>query len=321
MNSNPLSQNIIRYRKAAGLTQERLGKLLSVSTQAVSHWERGGAPDVTLLPKLASALGCSIDELFNFSSAKPADISNMLREELNRTPEEQRFSRSNELAWDLFKSSIGAYDEQGDTLYQIANLHEHVDRKQQKHLSSVPTLVSYISDGGIMRASVAEDFQYTLIMPEPEDGYAALMKNEEEYIRLFRLLVKPYRLRTLAYFHTRQQYSFTAALLAKDLQIGQELAEEILTELGQHNLLQISQLETPDGLINTYTTRLDCQLIPFLYFGAEFMRSVGQRSLGFHARHTPLLRGALGENGLSPHWVTTSAKKGGLLNYGKYGMD
>lgn len=31
MSSNPLSQNIAKYRKAAGLTQEDLGRLLNVS--------------------------------------------------------------------------------------------------------------------------------------------------------------------------------------------------------------------------------------------------------------------------------------------------
>ena len=111
-----------------------------------------------------------------------------MREEFVRTPEELRFSKANDLAWELFKSAIGAYDNQGDMLYQVANIHERINRKQYKDPTSVPTIISYDSDDGIMKASVAEDFQYTLIMPEPEDGYAALMKNEEEYLRLFRLL-------------------------------------------------------------------------------------------------------------------------------------
>lgn len=59
---------------------------------------------------------------------------------------------------------------------QVANIHERINRKQYKDPTSVPTIISYDSDDGIMKASVAEDFQYTLIMPEPEDGYAALMK-------------------------------------------------------------------------------------------------------------------------------------------------
>ena len=64
-----------------------------------------------------------------------------------------------------------------------------------------------------------------------------------------------------------------------------------------------------------------CNLIPFLYFGAELMRSLGHYSLIFPARRTALMRGALGENSLSPHWITTAHQEENQLPYGKYGMD
>ena len=241
-------------------------------------------------------------------------------EEFVRTPEELRFSKANDLAWELFKSAIGAYD--NHMLYQVANIHERINRKQYKDPTSVPTIISYDSDDGIMKASVAEDFQYTLIMPEPEDGYAALMKNEEEYLRLFRLLIKPYRLQALAYTHTRQQRSFSAALLAQELKIDLTLAEEALTELGQHNLLMMSQLDTPEGPLNIYQLRPGANMIPFLYFAAELMRSQGQYTLVFPARRMPLMRGPLGEGSLAPQWITAvPEEKENQLPYGKYGMD
>ena len=121
--------------------------------------------------------------------------------------------------------------------------------------------------------------------------------------------------------HTRQQRAFSAALLAEDLQIDSALAEEVLTELGKHNLLMMSQLDTPNGPLNTYQLRPGCNLIPFLYFGAELMRSLGHYSLIFPARRTALMRGALGENSLSPHWITTAHQEENQLPYGKYGMD
>jgi transcriptional regulator with XRE-family HTH domain len=45
-----LSERIAALRKERGLTQEQLGKLCGVSSQAVGKWEKGGAPDVELLP-------------------------------------------------------------------------------------------------------------------------------------------------------------------------------------------------------------------------------------------------------------------------------
>ena len=61
-----IGKNIARFRKAKGWTQAELGELIGVSNQAVSKWELGTtAPDVMLLPALADAFGCYIDELFS----------------------------------------------------------------------------------------------------------------------------------------------------------------------------------------------------------------------------------------------------------------
>ena len=64
MNCDSLSEQIAKFRKAQGLTQEDLAKSVGVSSQAVSRWECGGAPDVTLLPAIADRLGVTIDALF-----------------------------------------------------------------------------------------------------------------------------------------------------------------------------------------------------------------------------------------------------------------
>lgn len=59
-----LSEKISEGRRAAGLTQEKLGALLSVSPQAVSKWEKAEClPDLTLIPALCEALHVSADDL------------------------------------------------------------------------------------------------------------------------------------------------------------------------------------------------------------------------------------------------------------------
>ena len=58
-----ISEVILRERKRLNLTQEELAQALYVSPQAVSNWERGGYPDITLLPSIANFFGISVDEL------------------------------------------------------------------------------------------------------------------------------------------------------------------------------------------------------------------------------------------------------------------
>ena len=65
MKSIIVSEKIKEYRKENHLTQEEFGKLLGVSAQAVSKWERKECyPDITFLPDIASLLCCSVNEFF-----------------------------------------------------------------------------------------------------------------------------------------------------------------------------------------------------------------------------------------------------------------
>ena len=61
-----IGKNIASFRKAKGWTQAELGEKIGVSNQAVSKWEsETSMPDVMLLPVLADAFGCYVDELFS----------------------------------------------------------------------------------------------------------------------------------------------------------------------------------------------------------------------------------------------------------------
>jgi transcriptional regulator with XRE-family HTH domain/DNA-binding MarR family transcriptional regulator len=60
--NKPINEKIIELRKARTLTQENLGELLGVTSQAVSKWEKGDTmPDIMLLPKICEIFGVSID--------------------------------------------------------------------------------------------------------------------------------------------------------------------------------------------------------------------------------------------------------------------
>ena len=61
-----LGENLAKYRKKAGYSQEELADKLGVSRQAVSKWERGEAsPDTENLIALSRLYGVTLDELVN----------------------------------------------------------------------------------------------------------------------------------------------------------------------------------------------------------------------------------------------------------------
>ncbi|MCP1136991.1 helix-turn-helix domain-containing protein [Paenibacillus polysaccharolyticus] len=63
-NLQGMGTKIAQLRRSSGMTQEELGKLLSVSAQAVSKWENSDSlPDLPLIVKIAETFNCSTDYL------------------------------------------------------------------------------------------------------------------------------------------------------------------------------------------------------------------------------------------------------------------
>ncbi len=69
-----IAENLVKYRKAAGLTQLELAERLNYSDKSVSKWERGDAvPDLYVLMQMAELYQVSMDELLSdVPAAKPA---------------------------------------------------------------------------------------------------------------------------------------------------------------------------------------------------------------------------------------------------------
>lgn len=69
-----LSENLRKCRLCKALTQEEIAKLLHVTPQSVSKWERGESyPDITLLPALANIFETSIDMLIGMDKLRAAE--------------------------------------------------------------------------------------------------------------------------------------------------------------------------------------------------------------------------------------------------------
>lgn len=69
-----IGEKIGILRKEKQITQTELAEYLFLAPQTVSRWEVGnGTPEITLLPKIATFFGISIDELFGITNIERAE--------------------------------------------------------------------------------------------------------------------------------------------------------------------------------------------------------------------------------------------------------
>ena len=74
MDQQKIGKLISKLRKEKELTQEQFAEKMGVSINAVSKWERGlSFPDVSLMKKVCTELGISVEELINGELDKSED--------------------------------------------------------------------------------------------------------------------------------------------------------------------------------------------------------------------------------------------------------
>lgn len=260
---------ILKYRKAAGLTQEELGKAVGVSTQAVSRWECGGAPDAALLPAIADTLGVTIDALFGRDGGSvqtEEDAINLLARYIN---DDRIFDGVTDATWiQAFKKLLKSYG--------ILNTPEKPESCETYGMSrdKKQLTVSMLCDNyGVLLCSWAKDMSYISVFPEPEKGYAAYFPDLDRTRELFKVLTRPHVLEMLLELGTEKvQYYFAAEAVAKRLSISCEEAERLMTELKEINILGSSELELENRVVNTYYFMQPAQLIPLLYSARYIMQ-------------------------------------------------
>ena len=69
-----IAENIKKYRKRAGISQDQLSKKANLAFHTIAKIEAGSTPNQTIntVAKIAKALEVSVDDLLNKSKACPA---------------------------------------------------------------------------------------------------------------------------------------------------------------------------------------------------------------------------------------------------------
>ena len=74
-------KKLVALRQAAGLTQQQLADQIGVDQSNIAFWERWGkAPRGEVLPKMAQALGVTVDELLGVAPPKRRVAKGQLQE-------------------------------------------------------------------------------------------------------------------------------------------------------------------------------------------------------------------------------------------------
>lgn len=289
-----LSERIAALRKERGLTQEQLGKMVGVSYQAVGKWEKGGAPDVELLPTLAGQLGVTIDALFGLDGGEQVDVEDTVRRWIVTIPKGQRLNELCRLVWSAMGPAVLLENRDYKTAPEFPRESrcEWMDEADGK-LYPVLRRTSVFQEGGLVFGVNADDMSFVSIWPEPEAGYEAFMAKNNVCRELFQVLAMPHCLELLEYLHSkpaRDYRHYTPGAVAKALSIEVQEAEKLIKALTDLGMMKPATLETEDGVCHSFRTWGYDAIVPLLYF-ARWLTEGGATPITSAGRETPVLRG------------------------------
>ncbi len=279
-----LSERIAALRKERGLTQEQLGKMVGVSSQAVGKWEKGGAPDVELLPLLADKLGVTVDALFGLEGGSRINVEQTVSSWLFSFPERERMNQLCRLVWSVVRCFLPGGLEMPRMDY-LASC-----RANKKHKNQL--MYSQVSGGGGLLLDVhAEDLSFVTLWPEPNEGYAAYWEPMENFRRLFSVLARPGCLELIEELYRRKPKHFIPIVVAKQMDIPFETVVELLEEFEKLHILWSMKLELEEGEVKAYQLAEPISLVPLL-FAAQSLMQAGMNYVYLYDDENPLLRGA-----------------------------
>lgn len=254
---------IKKYRTAKGLTQEQLGELVGVTTQAVSKWERGGVPDAELLPALSGALGVSIDALFGLE--EQSDPIALIRK-LGTMSREEAFNYSFNLCWAI-----------------LNGLHSFTPNLSDDHLKSIyydflqsghghPSFSTIYLDQGALNARTTSDFKHFFLMLEPKNGLRSQLTDLEGVQRVFAALADPDTLKILLSLYTRLNTPVAASLISQNTGISVEKVDRHMERLCEAGCAKRTAIATSEGEIYSYMFDQEDAVVALLCLADEIRK-------------------------------------------------
>lgn len=275
-----LGIHIKKYRTAKGLTQEQLGELVGVTTQAVSKWERGGVPDAELLPALSNVLGVSIDALFGVEE-QSAPLA--LLRKVSSMNKEDAYRYAFDLCWAM-----------------LLGIHPFSSLTSDEHIKSLfhgplrngnePACFSSIyMDQGILNSRTSPDFKHFFLMLEPQNGLQAQLTDLEGIRRVFAALADPDTLKILLYLYTRLNTPVAASLISQNTGFSVEKVDRHMERLCEAGCARRTAIATSEGEIYSYMFDQEDAVVALLCLADEIRHCDDKRIVWEVNRQKPIM--------------------------------
>ena len=274
-----IGQQIKKYRTAKSITQEQLGNIIGVTTQAVSKWERGGTPDAELLPALADALSVSIDALYG---REEQSLTSTIARQICNAPEEEAYKLAFRICWAI---ELGLIQ---DTAMMDDFVGIYIDPDEIVH-DKTDYASKMVRDSGISTARLSPDLHHFFLMLEPKGSIRDQLSDMEELRKVFQIFSDKKLLKIIFYMFSRLNTPIATSLISKSTGMDNNEVDKCMDTLCRHRLAERDMVATENGTINVYTFRHESSIIPLLCFADEIAKDGLKDFLCDFSRTKPLM--------------------------------
>ena len=275
-----IGEQIKKIRIEKGITQEQLGEMIGVTTQAVSRWERGGTPDAEILPSIADVLGVSTDALFGRENR--SFIATLARR-LCGMSQEDAYRYAFNVCWAIEIGLMRDVSIIDDFMGKLLDESVTADDKKKDYFAKI------IQDSGISDVRMSPDFKHFFLMLDYGSGIKEHLGDFESLRRVFALFADEKLLRILFYIYSLPNMPIATSLISQNTGLSEKETDRCMKKLCECNIALQMVVATADGEINAYSFRKESFAVPPLCFADEVIKSDVPPFFGCFDRKKPFV--------------------------------
>ena len=275
-----IGEQIKKFRIQKNYTQEKLGSLIGVTTQAVSKWERGSSPDAEILPLIADVLEVSIDALYG---REDQDIKKTLVKKLSGMQCDEAFREAFGFCMSVFLGLSGESDFNEDFGDSLSGLTDAESDRSTDYFTNITR------DAGVVYARLSNDFSHYFLMVQPKnESVLAHLESEEDIRQVFALLSDKKILGIIYFLYKMPGIPATAALISDKTGLDRREVERLMKTLCEKQIVHHAKIASLDGEIDSYIIRYEANILPLLCYADVLAKGSPFPIFGICDRNKPV---------------------------------